>query len=153
MRSLSPHAADHLSAALRHVRDAEHLLPPPESDDYASPDQAYHLAAFGPECARKAVIATDWLDKLLGHGHGTQLEPLLEFAAAIDHHAHHYARADSDITTSAFAAWNIDCRYKRSGTFDRTTTEPLVRAARRFVDDITLFLWADGRLAEKTTPW
>lgn len=36
-----------ISAALRHVRDAEQLLT-------SSPDQAWHLADFGPECIRKS---------------------------------------------------------------------------------------------------
>lgn len=152
--TLTSHAADHLSAALRHVRDAEHLLRPhPPEDNYTSPDQAYHLAAFGPECARKAVIAAPWLDKLLGHGHGEQLAPILEFAAAIDHQAHHYARPANDPVAIAFAIWHVDCRYKRTGTYGAPAADRLVQAARVFVDEIAIRMWADGRIPEQMTPW
>ena len=41
--------ADLVSAALRHARDAEWLA-------HRSPDQAYHLAGYAPECARKATV-------------------------------------------------------------------------------------------------
>ena len=62
---LDKHAVDLLSAALRHVRDAEHLATPNHSGH--SPDQAYHLAGFGPECARKATLYHRLFDKPLGH--------------------------------------------------------------------------------------
>jgi hypothetical protein len=65
---LDKHAVDLLSAALRHVRDAEHLATPNHSG--YSPDQAHHLAGFGPECAQKATLqaivreARDLVDRI-----------------------------------------------------------------------------------------
>jgi hypothetical protein len=56
------------SAALRHLRDAEHLAD--ATTPHGSLDQAYHLAGFAPECGRKATIAADWMNKALGHDLG-----------------------------------------------------------------------------------
>lgn len=47
---LADRALDLLSAALRHVRDAETLAT--SADDARSLDQAFHLAGYGPECER-----------------------------------------------------------------------------------------------------
>ena len=54
--------ASFISAALRHTRDAEHLL---ASGPHRSLDQAFHLAGFGPECARKACLSESWADKTI----------------------------------------------------------------------------------------
>ncbi len=46
-------SSDFVSAALRHTRDAEHLV---AHGEHASRDQAWHLAGFAHECARKSLI-------------------------------------------------------------------------------------------------
>jgi len=64
--TLSPKRTALVSAALRHVDDAQALLA-------VSPVQAFHLAGFGPECARKAALTVPGasqgtMDKAIGHG-------------------------------------------------------------------------------------
>src|SRR5262245_44496192 len=86
--TISSKAADLVSAALRHVRDAEHLLD--AGADHASPDQAYHLAGFGPECVRKATLSIRWLDLAISHGFDDLAESLVDFAVSIDPLAHRY---------------------------------------------------------------
>src|SRR5580658_3108474 len=71
------------SAALRHVGDAATLAS-------GSPVQAYYLAGYGPECARKAALtfATEKqaleLDKAVGHGFGDDAETALAMWCALD---------------------------------------------------------------------
>ena len=72
-----------LSAALRHTRDARALLA-------SSPDQAWHLAGFGPECARKAALSERWADHAMSHQLGAPAEGVLEMAIAMDAHAVRY---------------------------------------------------------------
>ena len=70
-----------VQAARRHVNDARALLA-------ASPLQAYHLAGFGPECARKAVPGVATLAKQLGHTIDAD-EALATLFAALDPALHH----------------------------------------------------------------
>ncbi len=51
--SMTPRQLDLLSAARRHIADAEHLL---AHGAHRSEDQAWHLAGFGPESVRKACL-------------------------------------------------------------------------------------------------
>ncbi len=102
-----------LSASLRHVRDAEHLLNPANPDQ--SIDQAYHLAGFGPECARKAIFSIRWFDKIVGH-HLTNTEDLMEFAGAIDPLAQRYKPSDWKTSYPALTQWSESCRYEKTGT-------------------------------------
>ncbi len=131
-----------LSAALRHVRDAEHLLAP---GPHQSSDQAFHLAGYGPECARKATLALRHFDKLLGHDLTTAAEKIVDIAVALDPIAHRYRSAWSE-RYPAFSNWNEQVRYKRTGTCDTEEARALIHAARSAVDGIALALWADGRL-------
>jgi len=77
-----------LSAALRHVRDAEHLVSADPS--VQSPDQAFHLAALGPQCARKAARAKATFDEAIGHGVAGTSELALRFAVVADPVARRY---------------------------------------------------------------
>lgn len=133
-----------ICAALRHMSDAEHLA------DEASPnfslDQARHLAGYGPECARKALLSVRWADKALGHDFGGDNEDILAVIVALDPHA---ARYDPSGWTSRYGElpqWKPDCRYDRTGTADSTRTQELVRQARCAVDETVLALWTDGVL-------
>ncbi len=140
---LAPNPSAHVSAALRHVRDAEHLLNC--SAGHASPDQAYHLAGFGPECARKATIGDEWLDKVIGHGTTEWADAMLDFAVSLDPMAHRYHISDVRQRFPELAQWNIEARYTKTGTYEQRAAQ-VCREARQVVDAIVFDLWADGRL-------
>jgi hypothetical protein len=144
-RTLPPQARKMISAALRHVRDAEHLLSC--SAGYASPEQAYHLAGLGPECARKATISEPWLDKVIGHGVTPWADEMVEFATALDPMAHRYDIRDFLNRYPQLARWSIESRYAETG---RNSPEAVLvcRQAREIVDAIVIALWADGRLGD-----
>ncbi|AUX27666.1 uncharacterized protein SOCEGT47_082640 [Sorangium cellulosum] len=135
-----------LSAALRHIRDAEHLLAPEQP--HTSPDQAYHLAGFGPECARKATLTNRWSDKPLGHTMGRPADPLLEFALALDPTAARYNPLDWGTRYPALSTWDPQCRYEATGTRTWQEVELLLGEASRAVQEIVAALWADGRLPD-----
>lgn len=148
--TLSPKAVALASAALRHARDAEHLLH--EGPD-TSLDQAYHLAAFGPECARKACLSLRWLDKEIGHGAGAPADELVELMVALDPIAHRYEPRSYGDRYPKLAGWKVDCRYDRTGTHERPQVEALCLEARAAVDGTVAALWADGRVPDGEALW
>ena len=131
------------SAALRHLADAEHLL---ERGPHASPDQAYHLAGFAPECARKACLGDPRFDKAIGHGVGLASERALDIALALDVDAHRYELRDWAATHPRLSSWREDCRYERTGTRRRADAEALVTEVRADVERLAFALWADGKV-------
>lgn len=133
--------SDLISAALRHVRDAEDLLS-------HSPDQAFHLAGFGPECARKATLMSDWFDKAIGHGMSGSVDQLLEVASSLDSDASRYRISGWADRYNALKKWTEQARYERTGTRSREVARGLLDEAREIVEDLTLALWADGLLPE-----
>ncbi|MEM9458219.1 MAG: hypothetical protein AAGF11_28850 [Myxococcota bacterium] len=141
--------ATSVSAALRHVRDAEHLL---VDGDHRSVDQAYHLAGFGPECARKACLGIRWADKALGHNSAEEDARLvLEVLLAVDAHAHRYRIGGGQWGESPYPAlgrWGPESRYVATGTHEPAEARALVAECREIVDRITTALWADGLLEE-----
>jgi hypothetical protein len=104
-----------VSAALRHVRDAQRLLEP-EGERTPSFDQAWHLAGFGPECIRKACITERQADKALGHELGPGGEHLLEWVLALDVGAWRYDVRDWATTRPLLGRWKPDARYSKTGT-------------------------------------
>lgn len=148
--ALTKEAAALLSAALRHVRDAEHLATAATAG--FSLDQARHLAGFGPECARKAILSERGFDKLIGH---TFNDTALELALSLDPVALRYEPREWAKRYPTLARWSEQCRYDATGAAAKV--EPQVRAllveARDAVDDIVLRLWADGRFSVGVTPW
>ncbi|OGQ11486.1 MAG: hypothetical protein A2138_05710 [Deltaproteobacteria bacterium RBG_16_71_12] len=128
-----------LSAAQRHVRDARALLD-------SSSDQSWHLAAFGPECARKATLPRRHLDRVLGHLGEDGDDLALEFALAIAPEAARYRLRRWASEFPLLAAWRIDCRYEKTRTRARSTAEPLVAEAEALVHRISQALWLDGRI-------
>ncbi|MDC0742204.1 hypothetical protein [Polyangium mundeleinium] len=149
--TISEKATALASAALRHVRDAEHLLGC--SEGYSSPDQAYHLAGFGPECARKATIAERWLDQAIGHGTTERTDELLAFAASIDPVAHRYEILELRARCPELVKWTVDVRYERTSTRSAEQAEKACEEAREIVDAIVLAMWADGRLDDGEVLW
>lgn len=144
MAPLTPRQRSLLSAAGRHVRDAERLL---QGRD-ASPDQAWHLAGFGPECARKACLEEAVLDHALGHELGPAGETLLEWWIPLDPLAWRYHLAGWAQDEPHFAEWRPAHRYEASGTRHGDPVRELVASARRRVNGVLADLWSDGRLAE-----
>jgi hypothetical protein len=131
-----------VSAALRHVRDAAHLV---SQGPQASPDQAYHLAGFGPECARKATFLDRWLDKALGHDFTDSGEEVLDFATALDPVALRYQPLGFKARYPALASWDPGVRYEKTGTRKAQEVTQACEEARAAVDAIVIGLWLDGR--------
>lgn len=144
MTPLTTHQQSLLSAALRHVRDAERLLAEPP----ASPDQAWHLAGFGPECARKACLEDAVLDHALGHDLGPDGERLLAWWIPLDRSAWRYRLTEWPQQAPRLAEWHPNHRYERTGTRVGTPVRELTDSARQLVDGIIADLWCDGRLQE-----
>lgn len=133
-----------LSAALRHLRDAEHLAD--AMSPHVSLDQAHHLAGFAPECARKAAIAAEWVNKPLGHILGNKADAVLELASILAPAATDSALQGWGKTYKTLGRWDPAHRYDESGTHKRPQVEALLRESRQVVIEIMAALWADGRL-------
>ncbi len=136
-------AADLASAALRHVRDADHLLEP---GPHRSVDQALHLAGFGPECVRKAALTSGWSDRILGHELGPEAAERFDLLIALDAHAGRAGVADFDRRFPALAGWRVERRYDPTGAADEAEARAVVEQARAAVGQTFVTLWLDGRL-------
>jgi hypothetical protein len=134
-----------VSAALRHVRDAERLLEA-ESTYAPSFDQAWHLAGFGPECVRKALLTERLGDKALGHELGAEAGPLLDWLLSLDAGAWRYGAQAWVGARPLLKSWQPDARYARTGTYSQAQVRELVALARHLVDTTIANLWADGVL-------
>ncbi len=142
--ALSPKRTALVSAALRHVDDATALLA-------SSPVQAFHLAGFGPECARKAALTVPEasqiaLDKAIGHGFHDVTELALAIAINLDPLASRYELTDWQTRFPAMVKWNEQARYEASDGRSRREAEVVLREAADAVSDVVAALWADGRL-------
>jgi hypothetical protein len=136
--------ANLVSAALRHVRDAEHLL---EQGPHRSLEQVLHLVGFGPECVRKACIDEELADKALGHEIRGASDPIVDVLVAIDPSASRYRIDDQESELPLrMAHWTMNARYMMSGQGAEATAESLTKEARRFVDRCVEILWSDGVL-------
>lgn len=132
-----------LSAALRHIRDAEHLL---EVSPSQSIDQSYHLAGFAPECARKAAIPARAYDQAIGHGVGDSSEVALDYVLATNSFSHRYDLKNWQVRYPHLAAWKEIVRYEVTGQRNAIDVAALVSEAREIVDRIVYALWADGMI-------
>lgn len=138
---------DFASAALRHLCDAEHLL---DHASYQSRDQAWHLAGFAHECARKALLREGWVPRQLGHDFNAAVEVVVEVAVALDPRSSRFPIADWSRRYPAIATWNPEHRYDRTGVVDQPPRRPvsdLVGQARAAVDACLVALFLDGTLA------
>lgn len=133
------------SAALRHVEDAARLVT-------SSPVQAYHLAGYGPECARKAALTFSSeseaaaLDKAVGHGFRKDAETALALVCTLDPLAIRYALRDWKTRMPVLTEWNEQVRYTKSDHIGEARARTMVGVAQRLVEDVITALWADGRL-------
>lgn len=135
-----------ISAALRHVRDAEHLLAP---GLHRSVEQALHLAGFGPECARKGCVDEGIADKALGHDIAGADDSVVNLLLALDPSASRYG-FDGHARQLPLRAkhWTADCRYMATGEprLREEIVSAVVEEARAFVDSRVADLWCDGAL-------
>jgi hypothetical protein len=145
---LQPEAIDLVSAALRHVRDAEWLAD--RANPRASADQAWHLAGYGPECVRKATLRTRAFDKTIGHRFQSGGEDVLDVATALDPFALRYEPGGWAIRFPSLEEWRETARYERTGSVmqKRYAVAELVDQAGRAVDAVVAALWADGRFSD-----
>ncbi|MFO0711315.1 MAG: hypothetical protein U0353_15810 [Sandaracinus sp.] len=139
---MDPRNHDHLSAALRHLRDAEHLFEP--GQPWHSADQAYHLAGFAPECARKATLSVAGFDQAIGHGISEASELALAVALTLDPRSQRYRTSNLAAHHPALEAWSENCRYERTGTRPDPEVTAILADARAVVDSIASALWMDG---------
>jgi hypothetical protein len=148
---LQRQAIDLLSAALRHVRDAEFLLTAPEPS--GSVDQAFHLAGYGPECARKATLTRRDFDQTIGHRFDPPIETIIDALVALDAWAQRYKASGWPTRFPALTQWQETVRYRRTGSTDPYLAREVVVQSREAVDGIVAALWADGRFPIGETPW
>jgi hypothetical protein len=140
---------DFASAALRHIRDAERLI---ETGPHTSRDQAWHLAGFAHECARKAFIAArnSWVSRMLGHDFDDSGNLVMELAVALDPHAGRFPVNDWARRYPAITAWRPEHRYDRTGASVRDhdrRVEDLIAQGREAVDACMVALFMEGALA------
>lgn len=142
-----------ISAALRHLRDADTLLG--AADGRNSPEGAYYLAGYAVELAGKATLAQRWLDQAIGHVDaalhelGSQVRLL---AFDLDPVARRYT--DGGIPQSSeLARWSTDVRYKKTGSISAVQAKALLEEARGITDEIVLGMWADGRFPTESPIW
>jgi hypothetical protein len=137
---------DLLSAALRHVRDAEHLL---AAGAAQSLDQAEHLAGFAPECARKACLGESWGNQALGHNLGEFGDAVLSVLISLDVFANRYGLDGWGAKFPGLSGWRVEVRYRATvaranrAAVEATSTR-VVKEAREGTDALALALFADG---------
>jgi hypothetical protein len=138
---------DFASAALRHIRDAEHLA---VEGTNVSRDQAWHLAGFAHECARKACTESGWVPKLLGHDFSNADEQVIDVAISLDPRAGRFPVRSWASRYPAISPWRADHRYERTGAADRAAgrrVDDLVTQGRAAVDACVIALFMDGSLS------
>lgn len=143
---MTPRQRDLLSAAARHINDAEYLL---SRTSDQSQDQAWHLAGFCPECLRKACLEDHMLDLVLGHDFGDNAEKFLSWGLALDPHAWRYNLSEWSKQDAILSSWNPVHRYEKTGTRSGQKVEGLVRFARTLFNRVSADLWADGLISGK----
>lgn len=154
---LSDKSLELLSAAVRHVNDAAHLLDAVRLLDgtvkRTSPDQAYYLAGYGPECARKAIFSLHWLDQSIGHDVNEASEELLDLLLSLDPLANRYDPSGFRSRFPALAGWKVDVRYAKTGFVSSTRARSFHGEAEGAVVSILALLWADGRIPKGEPAW
>ncbi len=132
-----------LESALRHARDARALLA-------TSHHQAFHLAGFAPECARKAVPGLAAFGKPLGHevARDDALETLFAALDALGHRYDWEALLRWKTTYPTLGTWNPDVRYKADRAVTTSDANNIVDEAEKATLVVLTALWADGVLPE-----
>lgn len=134
-----------VSAALRHIADAQTLL----AD---SPVQAMYLAGYGPECIRKAALMRlpeeqeDQRNRAIGHRFDKPEETTLKLFCDSDTLASRYKLTDWKRQVNVLGDWKEDLRYGRSDSVPRARAQKLLESCERLTLHTLADLWADGRL-------
>jgi hypothetical protein len=117
------------SAARRHIDDAERLLD-------LSEDQAWHLAGFAHECARKACVEGSWVAKVLSHDFTNATEHVVAIAEALEPRRTRLPVARWTEAYPSVANWRPEVRYEKTGTAVREKRDvaALVREGRAAVE-------------------
>ena len=137
MKDMPPEALDMLSAAFRHLECAQNLLA-------TSPDEAWYLAGYVPECTRKAVISSGEFLKIIGHDPGSRI---LNFVIAGDVEAHR-AGVDQWSMSESWGKWSPEHRYDRTSEARKVTAATLVAEAENRLWNVVVSAWTDGRIRE-----
>ncbi len=132
-----------VSAALRHVHVAEHLV---ANGPHRSLDEAFHVAGFGPECVQAACLGEEWFGKAVGHGFDVAQSENLRLLMSLDPRARRYLPADWGAQHPVLRSWTVQSRYQPTGTFDLAQATAMTQGARALVDRVVASLWADGLL-------
>ncbi|HRG95499.1 MAG TPA: hypothetical protein PLR99_04560 [Polyangiaceae bacterium] len=109
----------------------------------ASPLQAYHLAGFGPECARKALPGVATLAKQLGHTIDAD-EALATLFAALDPALHRYPVFGWATRFPTYASWRPDVRYAATADQRRLAAAQVTDEAEAALEEVLYALYADG---------
>ena len=142
MAGMSTYCDTMASAALRHVRDAKMLA----AGAAPSPDQAWHLIGFGPECSLKAGLSAEWQGKAIGHAGGLDARLfgwLLDLDAAARRRSADYAAED------AVPGWTPNHRYMQTGWLATTSFDlpAALQTAEALVEVRLAALWTAGDVA------
>lgn len=118
--------------------------------------QAFHLAGFGPECARKAALTVPEasqtaMDKAIGHGFHDVAELALAIACDLDPLASRYELKDWQTRFPALLRWTEQSRYEASDQRTHRVAQATVADASMVVTEVVAALWADGRLPTSNT--
>jgi hypothetical protein len=138
--------SDFVSAALRHIRDAEHLA---ASGEHTSLDQAWHLAGFAHECARKSLIRAGWVPRILGHDFTKADEHIVDIAIALEPSSGRLPLPAWAARFPAVGRWRPDHRYERTGAVAAAQDRDigaLVSQAREGVDHSVAALFIEGTI-------
>jgi hypothetical protein len=136
-----------LQSAFRHVADARFLLTEGRFH------QAYHLAGFGPECARKAVPGLLKFAKAIGHDVAPD-DLLRTLFAALENDGHRYdwdQLIDWRSSYPTLAEWTPIVRYtgnKEAPAGEPATATQLVDEAEEVTFKVLASLYADGAFPE-----
>lgn len=135
-----------VSAALRHLRDAEHLV---EEGPHQSVDQALHLVGFASECVRKGGFDEQIVDHAIGHDVRDGTDAVVDFLVGYDPEAHRYGVHDDAIHLPLrYQHWRPDVRYEATGAAEERIgvvgVRSVIEEARTFTDERVEALWCDG---------
>lgn len=134
-----------VSAALRHVADAAAL-------EHDSPVQAFYLAGYGPECARKASLARwedreeDVRNRAIGHRFEAPAETTLAWFCDLDPLASRYTLRNWHARHPVLREWKEEVRYGRSDSLTAAKVRRMCDSAEALTYGAVASLWADGRL-------
>ncbi len=116
-------------------------------------DQAFHLAGFAPECVRKAILASSWVFKPLGHALGDDADLILDLFTLLEPGVLRYNLSGWAARFPELSRWRPDVRYEATGTRTEERARAIVSESRDLTIGLLAALWADGRLNQENFGW